>query len=106
MMSFTPIGTPCSAPRARPAVERARLPQREVRIDRGPGVHGRLARRDAREAVAHHRFGGEFFAAMPRAISRRKFVEGGHSAVPPSCPRLSRHPTSSLCKWDGRYARP
>ena len=45
---------------ARAAVELARLLQRVVGIDRGPGLHGRLARRDAIEAVAHHRFGGEF----------------------------------------------
>ena len=49
------------AARGRHAVERARLHQRVVGIDRGEGVHCRLARGDAVEAVAHDRLGGEFF---------------------------------------------
>jgi hypothetical protein len=49
------------AARRRHAVERARLHQRVVGIDGGPGVQGRLARRDAVEAIANHCLGGEFF---------------------------------------------
>ena len=47
-------------PAAGTPVERARLPDRQIRIHRGPGFHDRLARLAPREAVAHHGLGSEF----------------------------------------------
>ena len=58
------------------AVEVVRLAQRELGIDRGPGVDVLLARVDAREAVADHVLAGGF-ARDGRAgdLARRKLVQ-------------------------------
>ena len=41
------------------AVERPRLAQRKLGIDRGPGVNCLLALADARQAIAQHRLAGQ-----------------------------------------------
>ena len=58
MMSFTPIGTPRSSA-AFGLVGRARLLERERRIEMDPRLHDRIALGDAVEAGLHQLLRGE-----------------------------------------------
>jgi len=69
MMSLTPNGTPASGPRFAALVKGAGSAKPSLGIDMRPGMHLMLARMDAVEARAHHRFAGGAAVSIAATIS-------------------------------------